>query len=46
MRDGGWSELLKTLRSMPRVYWLTLLLGLALAVLYFVDDCLIKPVCR
>jgi hypothetical protein len=46
MKRGVWGELLRTLRSMPLVYWLVIALGLALAMLYFVDDCLLRPMCR
>jgi hypothetical protein len=44
VRERVWAELLNTLRSMSLLYWLTIAFGLLLSLLYFVYDCLIRPV--
>jgi hypothetical protein len=46
MKEKGWIELLNTLRSMPLLYWLMIVFGLLLSLLYFGYDCLMRPVCK
>jgi lipid-A-disaccharide synthase-like uncharacterized protein len=46
MKRRAESELLKTLRSMPLLYWAIIILGVALSLLYFTDDCLLRAACR
>jgi hypothetical protein len=46
VKQMGWSELLRTLGSMPLIYWLLISFGLLLSMLYFAYDCLNRPVCR
>lgn len=46
MGQEGLRELLKTLKAMPLVYWLVIAVGLTLSLLYFLFDCLLRPVCR
>jgi hypothetical protein len=46
VKHESWTELVRTLRAMPLLYWLMVATGIVLSVLYFSFDCLLRPVCR